>query len=136
MERREEDTSAATGATVRVRVRVKRVYEEWAPEDGTRVLVDRLWPRGLSKEDVRLDEWAKSATPSAELRAWYHERMEERYEEFRARYEAELTAPEPAQALRRLRELARSGQPLTLLTAAKNLGHTHADLLSGLVAAP
>ncbi|MEV7089348.1 DUF488 family protein [Streptomyces sp. NPDC093085] len=117
-------------------VGVKRVYEEWAPEDGTRVLVDRLWPRGLKKEDVRLDEWAKSVTPSAELREWYHERMDERYEEFRARYEAELTAPEPARALDRLRELARSGRPLTLLTAAKRLGRTHADLLAGLVAAP
>ncbi|MFJ7996630.1 DUF488 domain-containing protein [Streptomyces sp. NPDC096310] len=132
MERKEKGTSAAADATVQV----KRVYEEWAPEDGTRVLVDRLWPRGLSKEDARLDEWAKSATPSPELRAWYHERMDERYEEFCDRYEAELAEPEPAQALRRLRELARSGSPLTLLTAAKHLGRTHADLLARLVAAP
>ncbi|MFE3602250.1 DUF488 domain-containing protein [Streptomyces sp. NPDC059096] len=132
MEREEEATPTGAGATVRV----KRVYEEWAPEDGTRVLVDRLWPRGLAKEDVRLDEWAKSATPSPELRAWYHERMDERYEEFCARYEAELTAPEPARALLRLRELARSDTPLTLLTAAKHLGRTHADLLARLVAAP
>ncbi|MFE2939203.1 DUF488 domain-containing protein [Streptomyces sp. NPDC059255] len=136
MEHKRKDASPGAPAAPEVAVRVKRVYEDWAPEDGTRVLVDRLWPRGLSKEDARLDEWAKSATPSAELRAWYHERLEERYDEFCARYEAELAEPEPSAALRRLRELARSDRPLTLLTAAKRLGRTHADLLARLVAAP
>jgi uncharacterized protein YeaO (DUF488 family) len=124
------------GRPVVAMVRVKRVYDAPEPGDGTRVLVDRLWPRGLSKEDARLDEWPRSVTPSAELRRWYHERLAERYEEFCDRYEAELSRPEPAAALARLRELARSGTPLTLLTAAKRVGRTHADLLARLVATP
>lgn len=112
-------------------VRVRRVYEAPEPDDGTRVLVDRIWPRGLAKEDARLDEWAKAAAPSTELRRWYgHEPG--RYAQFARRYRAELAEPERAEAVDRLRELAAAG-PMTLLTATKDLDHSHAPLLADAV---
>ncbi|MFE0703149.1 DUF488 domain-containing protein [Streptomyces sp. NPDC058872] len=112
-------------------VRVRRVYEDPSPDDGVRVLVDRLWPRGLKKADAHVDEWPKALTPSAELRRWYHG-PGGTHEEFRHRYEAELAVPEAAAALDRLKELAARGT-VTLLTAAKDpsKGHT-AVLLSAL----
>ncbi|WP_327715128.1 DUF488 family protein [Streptomyces sp. NBC_00490] len=112
-------------------VRVRRVYESPEPEDGVRVLVDRLWPRGLSKDAARVDEWPKAMTPSTELRRWYHA-GEGSYEEFAGRYEAELAAPEAAELLARVRELARKG-PLTLLTAAKTPEESHAAVLARLL---
>lgn len=80
----------AEGASMSVRVR--RVYEPPEPDDGVRVLVDRLWPRGLAKDAAHVDEWPKGLTPSAELRRWYHA-GEGDFEEFRERYEAELVEP-------------------------------------------
>ncbi|MFF8828565.1 DUF488 domain-containing protein [Streptomyces sp. NPDC015131] len=114
--------------------RVRRVYEPAGDGDGPRVLVDRLWPRGLSKADARIDEWPKSLTPSTELRRWYHTAGDDAYEEFRRRYEAELAAPEAADALARLRTLAREG-PLTLLTASRDPGRSHAAVLADLLRA-
>ncbi|WP_306330270.1 DUF488 domain-containing protein [Streptomyces venezuelae] len=108
-------------------VRVRRIYETPAPEDGVRVLVDRLWPRGLAKTDAHIDEWPKALTPSTELRRWYHG-PEGGYEEFCRRYEAELAAPEAAAALDRLRELAAKGT-ITLLTAAKDPTVSHTSVL-------
>ncbi|MER5307485.1 DUF488 family protein [Streptomyces sp. NPDC002773] len=108
-------------------VRVRRIYEAPSADDGVRVLVDRLWPRGLAKTDARIDEWPKALTPSAELRRWYHGPAGE-YEEFCRRYEAELAAPEAAAALDRLRELA-AGQTVTLLTAAKDPAVSHTSVL-------
>ncbi|GGU78513.1 hypothetical protein GCM10010211_50470 [Streptomyces albospinus] len=108
-------------------LRVRRVYESPEPADGARVLVDRLWPRGLAKEDARLTEWCKDAAPSSELRRWYgHE--EGRFEEFAARYRGELAEDRPRAALRHLRELAADG-PLTLLTATKELSVSHVTVL-------
>jgi uncharacterized protein YeaO (DUF488 family) len=108
-------------------VRARRVYEEPAPSDGRRVLVDRLWPRGLSKNRARLDEWLKAVAPSDELRRWYgHEPG--KFAEFTGRYHAELTEPERAEALRHLRGEARSGQ-VTLLTATRDLEHSEAEVL-------
>ncbi|MEU1117048.1 MULTISPECIES: DUF488 family protein [unclassified Streptomyces] len=108
-------------------VQVKRVYDEASPDDGTRVLVDRLWPRGLSKEGARLDAWDKELAPSNELRRWYgHD--PERYEEFAERYRHELTDADRAAELDRLRTLARKGR-LTLLTATKDLPHGHVRVL-------
>ena len=108
-------------------VRVRRVYDEPSPEDGARVLVDRIWPRGLAKERARLDEWAKAVAPSTELRRWYgHEPA--RFEEFRRRYQAELAEPQRQAALRQLQELARSG-PLTLVTATRDIDHSQAAVL-------
>ncbi|MFD3497456.1 DUF488 domain-containing protein [Streptomyces sp. NPDC058676] len=112
-------------------VRVRRVYEPPEPEDGVRVLVDRLWPRGLSKDAARVDEWPKALTPSTELRRWYHA-GEGSYEEFSGRYEAELAAPEAAELLDGVRELAAKGS-ITLLTAAKSPEQSHAAVLARLL---
>ncbi|MFF5256155.1 DUF488 domain-containing protein [Streptomyces leeuwenhoekii] len=112
-------------------VRVRRVYDPPEPEDGTRVLVDRLWPRGLAKDAARVDEWPKALTPSTELRRWYHAGGGS-YEEFGERYAAELAAPEAAEALGRVRELLREG-PVTLLTASKDTATSHAAVLARLL---
>ncbi|MEV7285179.1 DUF488 family protein [Streptomyces sp. NPDC093252] len=114
-------------------VRVRRVYEAAEPGDGLRVLVDRLWPRGLSKEAAKVDEWPRALTPSAELRRWYHSGAGS-YEEFGRRYEAELTAPGAAQSLAGLRAWADAG-PVTLLTAAKEPEHSHTAVLLRLLGA-
>lgn len=108
-------------------VRIRRVYEPPEPADGVRVLVDRLWPRGLSKEAARVDEWPKALTPSTELRRWYHT-GEGSYEEFAERYEAELADPAAVELLDRVRELARKGD-VTLLTASKTPERSHAAVL-------
>ncbi len=117
-----------------VRVALKRVYEPPAPTDGTRVLVERLWPRGLSKARAQVDHWLKEITPSPELRTWYgHDPA--KYAEFRRRYEAELAA-EPAQAaLAQLRELAQHEQ-VTLVVAAHDLEHSTAPVVRDLLARP
>lgn len=99
-------------------VTVRRIYEEPTADDGARVLVDRLWPRGVSKERAELDEWCKEIAPSTELRQWYaHD--PQKFDEFTARYEAELAEPERAALLQHLRDLAAQG-PVTLLTATKD----------------
>src|ERR1700683_2565951 len=99
-------------------IRVRRVYEDPLADDGRRLLVDRLWPRGLSKETAALDDWLRDVAPSAELRTWYgHEPP--RFAEFRRRYLAELTEPGQRAALGKLRGFAAAG-PVTLLTATKD----------------
>ncbi len=101
---------------------IGRIYDRGG--EGYRVLVDRLWPRGINKADARLDEWAKDATPSTELRRWYgHDPA--KFEEFARRYRHELTAPPASEAVEHLRELARK-QPVTLLTATRDLDHSGA----------
>jgi uncharacterized protein YeaO (DUF488 family) len=112
-----------------VSVRLRRIYEPPEPDDGLRVLVDRLWPRGVSKDEARVDEWPKGLTPSTELRRWYHAGGGT-FEEFQSRYEAELAAPEVAELLDGLRESARKG-PVTLLTASKHPEQSHASVLAG-----
>jgi uncharacterized protein YeaO (DUF488 family) len=114
-------------------VRVRRVHDPAEPQDGVRVLVDRLWPRGLAKDAARVDEWPKAITPSAELRRWYHA-GEGSYEEFAARYEAELAADEAAEALDGVRALLRKGD-VTLLTASKTPQESHATVLARLLQA-
>jgi uncharacterized protein YeaO (DUF488 family) len=112
-------------------VNVRRVYEEPLETDGTRVLVDRLWPRGLSKEKARLDQWCKAIAPSPGLRKWYaHD--PELFEEFTKRYITELQTPEAAEALDHLRVLAEHG-PLTLLTATKDATISEAAVLRTLI---
>ncbi|MFG2828495.1 DUF488 domain-containing protein [Streptomyces sp. NPDC048434] len=109
-------------------LRVRRVYEPPEPADGARVLVDRLWPRGLSKADAQLTEWCKDVAPSSELRRWYgHQR--ERFEVFAERYREELARESAQRALERLRELAEQG-PLTLLTATKEVSASHTAVLT------
>jgi uncharacterized protein YeaO (DUF488 family) len=113
------------------RVRIKRAYEEPAPEDGTRALVDRLWPRGLSKERARIDLWLKDIAPSTELRRWYgHD--PERFAEFHSRYTDELAREPALTALATLRDLARRG-PVTLVYAAKDSAHSNAAILCELL---
>lgn len=109
-------------------VKVRRVYEPASPDDGARVLVDRVWPRGLTKEEARLDLWDKDVAPSTELRRWYgHD--PERFAAFRRRYDAELADSQRAVALERLRSMAAEG-PITLLTATKDVPHSHAAILA------
>lgn len=103
----------------------KRIYQEPSEDDGYRVLVDRLWPRGVSKEKAQLDEWCKKIAPSTELRKWFdHE--PERFEEFTNRYKGELTEKEDL--VDHFLEIA-SEQPVTLLYAAKDEEHNHAIIL-------
>jgi uncharacterized protein YeaO (DUF488 family) len=112
-------------------VQVRRVYEEPRPDDGTRVLVDRLWPRGLTKAKAALDDWCKNVAPSDELRKWYgHD--PDRFAEFSRRYRQELTDPERAAAVGHLRDLANS-EPLTLLTATKEPDISEAAVLAGVL---
>ncbi|KMO98633.1 DUF488 domain-containing protein [Streptomyces roseus] len=113
-------------------IRVRRVYDPPEPAaDGVRVLVDRLWPRGLAKAAAAVDEWPKAVTPSGELRKWFHGGGGSA-REFRARYEAELAQPGAAAELERLRGLAGAG-PLTLLTAVKDPASSHAAVLAELL---
>lgn len=113
-------------------VQMKRIYADATPADGARVLVDRIWPRGVSKERAHLDEWCKQVAPSTELRKWYgHDRA--RFDEFTRRYEAELAEPERAAALTHLRELAQQNTMLTLLTATKDIDISEAAVLVDLL---
>ncbi len=113
-------------------VRVRRVYEEPEPQDGSRVLVDRLWPRGLRKDAARFDEWAKDVAPSTELRTWYgHDPA--KFGEFCRRYTAELAEGTSRAALDHLAALAAAGGPVTLLTATRDVDHSQAEVLAGLL---
>ena len=112
-------------------IRVRRIYEEPSPQDGTRVLVDRIWPRGLTKGNAALGEWCKQVAPSTPLRKWY-DHDPARFEEFRRRYRAELEQPQRAAALQHLRELAKD-RPLTLLTATKHPDISEAMVLADLL---
>jgi uncharacterized protein YeaO (DUF488 family) len=115
-------------------VRVRRIYDQPSANDGQRLLVDRLWPRGLSKKNARIDEWVKDVAPSDGLRRWYgHEPA--RFAEFRRRYAVELREPARAEALARLAEAASHGT-ITLLTATKDAAHSQAALLAEWLQAP
>lgn len=111
------------------RIRIKRVYEPAAKSDGKRVLVDRVWPRGLRKDEAAIDEWLKDVAPSAELRKWFGHSTE-RWDEFRRRYETELS--ESPDAFERLAEWSREGT-LTLLFAARDERHNNAVVLKELL---
>jgi uncharacterized protein YeaO (DUF488 family) len=112
-------------------VRVRRVYE--SPEkrrgDGVRILVDRLWPRGMSKDRLQLDRWVKEVAPSTELRTWYGHRPE-RFDEFATRYRRELRDADHRAEVADLRRIASRGA-LTLLTATKDVEHSGAAVLAG-----
>jgi uncharacterized protein YeaO (DUF488 family) len=113
------------------RIRFRRIYDDPAPDDGARVLVDRIWPRGIRKEEAHVEEWLRDVAPSTELRKWFgHD--PDRFAEFRRRYLAELKAPERTRALRHLREAAAGGH-VTLVTASKDLEHSQAAVLAGLL---
>lgn len=113
-------------------VTIKRVYEPPSRADGGRVLVDRLWPRGLTKARAALDEWLRELSPSDELRRWYHARPQQ-WQMFRRKYLRELARPEAEDALRRLYLLAHKRKRLTLLFASKNETHNNAVVLKELL---
>ncbi|MER7673283.1 DUF488 domain-containing protein [Kitasatospora sp. NPDC096128] len=110
------------------RISYRRIYEDSSPGDGQRVLVDRVWPRGVKKADAHLDEWLRDVAPSTELRTWYGH-APERFAEFRRRYLAELRDAGHREAVDHLRELA-AHEPLTLLTATRDVDHSQAAVLA------
>ena len=116
-----------------VNVRVRRIYDAPEPGDGKRVLVDRLWPRGMSKERAELFEWCKDVAPSPQLRQWYgHDPA--KFDEFAKRYRAELDDQEHVEALDSLRKLAHGGT-VTLLTASKRDDISEATVLQQVLTA-
>ncbi len=107
--------------------KTKRVYEPAEPSDGDRILVDRLWPRGLTKERAQIDEWMKEIAPSNALRQWYGH-VPERWEEFLARYRKELSSPAGAELLHRLRMLGKR-KTVTLVFSSKEETYNNARAL-------
>lgn len=108
---------------------VKRIYEPIAPRDGYRILVDRLWPRGIKKEDAEINSWLKDVAPSTELRKWFHG-GEGNFAEFRKKYLAEL---KQNPALKELKALVKENKKVTLLYGAKNEAENHAIILATLL---
>jgi uncharacterized protein YeaO (DUF488 family) len=106
-------------------IALKRAYDPPDEADGVRVLVDRLWPRGLTKKSAAIDQWPKDVTPSTELRKWFHHDPD-RWDEFRRRYLAELK--DKSSEIEELRKLAQAG-PITLIYAARDTPHLHATVL-------
>lgn len=110
-------------------VRIKRVYDDVSQGDGYRILVDRIWPRGVSKDDAAIDEWLKDVAPSSELRRWFgHD--PDKFTEFSARYRAEL---HDSAALAQLRESCREHSPVTLVYGAKDTEHNQAVVLQSIL---
>lgn len=105
-------------------IQYKRIYDPQEKEDGKRILVDRLWPRGVKKEDVHMDAWLKSITPSNELRKSYHD-GEIDYAEFKKRYKSELQRNSDVEALAG----EAKKRTITLLTAVKDVEHSHVPVL-------
>jgi uncharacterized protein YeaO (DUF488 family) len=113
------------------KVGVRRVYDQPEAEDGVRVLVDRIWPRGMTKARAALDEWCKDVAPSTELRKWY-DHDPAKFEEFAHRYGAELSQADRGQALQHLRNLA-AGRRVTLLTGTKDPDISEAAVLAAIL---
>lgn len=113
-------------------VAIKRVYEAPSSSDGVRVLVDRLWPRGLTKKDAVVKRWLRDLAPSTELRQWFHANPDA-WRFFRKRYLKELVSPEAAAALEKLYALAQSGKKITLLYASRNEEYNNAVVLKELL---
>jgi uncharacterized protein YeaO (DUF488 family) len=113
-------------------VAIKRAYETPSRADGMRVLVDRLWPRGLSKATANIDEWLRDVAPSNELRRWYHANTEQ-WQAFRSRYMKELALPQCEAALADLYRLAHKRKRLTLVFASKNTTRNNAVVLKELL---
>lgn len=110
-------------------VRIKRIYDPPDPDDGYRILIDHVWPRGVSKQRAQLDEWARELAPSDELRRWF-DHVPERFEQFRARYAEELAGQ--ADRVAKLSARAESGR-VTILYAARDREHNNAVVLAELV---
>ncbi|WP_144513753.1 DUF488 domain-containing protein [Bacillus sp. FJAT-22090] len=106
-------------------VKLKRAYEEPSTEDGIRILVDRLWPRGVTKEELRIDHWLKEIAPSNELRKWFNHE-EDKFDEFKTKYKKEL---KQAQLKELLQLITESKKDVTLIYGAKNVEYNHAIVL-------
>ena len=115
-------------------IQLKRAYDPSSKSDGTRILIDRLWPRGLKKAKARIDLWLKEIAPSTELRKWFHHEGEGAdWKEFRRRYRAELKSHQDEIEL--LRSKTREG-PVTLIYSARNREQNHAVILKQIVGSP
>ncbi|MCC6253065.1 MAG: DUF488 domain-containing protein [Bacteroidia bacterium] len=112
-----------------MKLKIKRVYDKPQTNDGYRLLIDRLWPRGISKEEAKLDEWLKDIAPSNELRKWFNH-IPERFEEFKKKYADELKPQH--ETLLRIKKMAEK-QNLTLLYSAKDTQHNNAVVLEELI---
>jgi len=111
-------------------IRIKRIYEQVAEEDGFRILVDRLWPRGLSKEKAKVDLWMKEVAPSGELRKWFsHDPA--KWAEFKKKYEKELVAKQPL--LKEIRRMEKDKGTVTLLYSARDVEHNNAVALKAVL---
>src|SRR5215475_2035749 len=119
-------------ASIEKHIQVKRIYEKPTRGDGTRVLVDRLWPRGVSKNNAALHAWLRELAPSDDLRHWFHARPEA-WLNFRKRYLKELAEPSASEDLQELYRLAQARKRLTLLFASKNAQHNNAVVLKDLL---
>lgn len=109
-------------------VKLKRVYDQTAKNDGKRILVDRVWPRGVSKEDAALDEWFKEIGPSKELRQWFNHDSE-KFEEFKKKYHKELQDGEQKASYDKLKAIQKENNTITLVYAAKDEEHNQAQVL-------
>lgn len=107
-------------------IRIKRIYDQLGDDDGYRILIDRLWPRGISKENAHVDLWLKEIAPSTELRKWF-QHDPAKWEEFGERYRKELSGEKDQ--LNRIKELEKKHKQVTLLYAGKDEAHTHALVL-------
>jgi uncharacterized protein YeaO (DUF488 family) len=122
------DTPRLAAARRRPNVEIRRIYDRAADDGGYRLLVDRLWPRGVAKANAPIDEWAKDLAPSTELRRWYgHDPV--KFEEFARRYRDELEQPPASEAVGRLRARARR-QRIVLVTATRDVEHSGAKVLA------
>jgi uncharacterized protein YeaO (DUF488 family) len=111
-------------------IRIKRIYEQTAEEDGFRILVDRLWPRGLSKKKAKVDLWLKEIAPSSELRKWFSHDPD-KWEEFKKKYEQELLTKQPL--LKEIRQMETQEETVTLLYSAKAMEHNNAVALKAIL---
>lgn len=115
-------------------IKLKRVYEDVSKADGVRILVDRVWPRGISKEKAKLDEWLKEIGPSTELRKWFNHESD-KYDEFKKKYKDELKDGDQKKDLDQLKDIIKdnSKKTVTLLYAAKDEEHNQAQVLKEIV---
>ncbi|QLH05121.1 DUF488 domain-containing protein [Nitrosopumilus oxyclinae] len=107
-------------------IKIKRVYDNYSETDGHRILVDRLWPRGISKENAKIDLWIKEITPSTDLRKWYHDNLDKQ-EEFQKKYIVEID--KNFDSLNNIKKILNNQKTITLLTASKDSKPIHAIVL-------
>src|SRR5690242_17879373 len=125
------DLQLALSAFHAMPVKIKRAYEKPSAADGERVLVDRLWPRGLKKEESRIDHWLKNLAPSDQLRKWYH--SSDNWHLFKKRYFKELCTPEATEDLGKLYQVIDTAQQVTLIYSSKNTERNNAVALKELL---